>query len=330
MSYTAAISLTLGNSYRYDTQVVRLRASLGLLPSVNRVVMTFPAEVELHASVGDDASVDLLVDEDSTTVLTGLVYEIGDAMGACSVTICDGSAQLCAARPMKTFEATSVGDVINGLAGEASVDTGAIAADLEMPVCIIDQNNTAAGHIARLAQLSDCLAFIDADNCLQASAVPQQADTALRYGRELLEYRVARRAAARPEIVAIGSGPAGSAQAPDALRPTVASLPADASEPSAAVQWNAYGALRTPKAVATAAKALNGIRNRCTEKITASCILCPWIRPGSVIEVSEAPDRLSAGPWIVTDVIHDAAGPSGTFTWWYGVGLGDDPGGLGF
>jgi hypothetical protein len=317
MSYATALSLTVGN-YQYTSQVVRLRVSLGLLPSVNRAVATFPAAVVLSASAGDDATVDLLVDSEATTILSGTVHEIGSSMSTRRVVICDGSAELCAARPMKTFEAPQAGDVIRSLSSETGVNVGSVDADLEMPVCVIDQSRNAAEHIASIAALCDCLALVGSDNNLAVTSIPLLADSALRYGRELLEYRVSQRPASRPELVAIGHGPAGSAQAPEALRPTVACLPAGAKDPSAEVQWSAYGLLRTPKAALTAGRALNGIRSRSTQTVEAHCILCPQIRPGIVVEVADAPDRLGSGPWLVSDVVHEVGREQGTTTWWRG------------
>ena len=83
-----------------------------------------------------------------------------------------------------------------------------------------------------------------------------QPDLALRHGREVVTYEV--RAFPGPAVrrLAIGHGPAGSAGAPEALRPTVGALPGDAPRPGPQAVWTPMPLARTPKAANTASQAL--------------------------------------------------------------------------
>jgi hypothetical protein len=124
-----------------------------------------------------------------------------------------------------------------------------------------------------------------------------------------------------------GNGPAGSADAPDALRPTTEALPGDAPKPGPEAVWSPAPVLRTPDAALTATKAATATTSAAVTRIQARCFLLPALRPGTVVEVQSLPDELSGGPWLVTRVVHRLKPDTGGLTGFEGVSAGS--GGLG-
>jgi phage protein D len=125
----------------------------------------------------------------------------------------------------------------------------------------------------------------------------------------------------------IGFGGAGSASAPDALRPSVDALPADAPAPGMAAIWTPAPALRVPKAAATASAGADASAGANARRVRARCTLLPKLRPGTVIEVQDVPDGLSGGSWIVTRVTHRLRPGQGGITIFEGIS--GEGGGLG-
>ncbi len=309
MAFPVGISLTLGNN-RYDSHVRRLRVSLSLLPGVNSAVAVLPSSVSFSAATGDDAIVELTAGDTTETVLTGTIKAISRSLTAISVTLGDGSADLHAYRPATTYEGQTSGQILQALAGDAGLSTGRIDASLDLAAYIAEQNRTAGEHAALLARLSGCLAYVNCDNELAAPKISDSADGALRYGRDILVYQVQERKKDRPDLVAIGNGPAGSGSAPDVLRQTVATLPSNAQSPGATTRWQPHAFLRTPAAASDAGDALKGEEGRRLSRAEGHCLLSPQLRLGSVLEISDSPDGLSSGPWIVTGILHEVQ-PSG-------------------
>ena len=166
-------------------------------------------------------------------------------------------------------------------------------------------------HVAELARLGGAIAFADADGALQVPARPTAAGSALLYGREIMSYTSGEFATANPQRFAIGFGPAGSASAPDALRPSLDFLPASAPDGGVDIIRFPTPLLRTPTAasdVSTALQAANAARG---QRLRAHCFLLPALRPGAVIEVQSLPDGLSGGPWLLTRVSHELRPGSG-------------------
>jgi hypothetical protein len=222
-----------------------------------------------------------------------------------SVTLSDGSADLHAYRPATTYEGRTSGQILQALASDVGLSTGRIEADLDLAAYAAEQGRTAGEHTALLALLSGCLAFVNSDNELSVPKISISADEALRYGRDIMAYRVQERKKDRPDLMAIGNGPAGSGSAPDALRQTVGTLPSNAQSPGAAMRWQPYAFLRTPSAVSAADNALNTDAGRRLSRAEATCLVSPQLRLGSVVKISDMPDGLNPGPWILTGICHE-------------------------
>ncbi len=315
MTLAPKATVILGNE-QFDTHVLRLVASLAPLPGIGSFTALFPAAVSISAATGDDASLDLDGGEGSERVISGVVRAIRRGIQQIEVVVADKSAALADLRPATTYRHQSVDDVIQALASAAGVTVNDSSVDLPMPAYVADQRRTAAQHIAALAALGGAMARVNGDGELEVSrASGLMADLALKHGREVIACDVRSSAASSASRVRTGSGPAGSAMAPDALRPTNEPLPAGAVQPGNDAIWTPAAVLRTPAAAATASAAADSAATSAATRIRATAFLLPKLRPALVVDVQDLPGAMSGGPWMLTRVTHvlDARGGGRTY-----------------
>ncbi len=328
MSLIPSSALTLGN-LKYDTHLSNLVATMALLPAVNSVVAHLPTSVEISAAPGDPALLELDGGDGASTVLTGSVRGFHRSIRETRAVAADAGADLSAYRPAVTFEKQDAGDVIRALASEAGVSISVVEMELPLAAYVAHQRRTAAEHIAYLASLAGAIASVTADGELSVVARPgEQPEMALLYGREIIEYDVRERPGPPVQRVVVGSGPAGAANAPDALRPSAGHLPGNAPDPGVGTVWQSASVLRTPGAAVTASQAATTDAAASASAVQMRCFLLPSLRPGMVIEVQELPEGLSGGPWLITRVTHQLAPGLGGVTTLEGQSAGAD-GGLG-
>jgi hypothetical protein len=314
VSVRCAVSATLGN-LRYDAQVGWCTADLAALPDVDVCRVALPVAVRFEAAPGDAASVDLTgLDlagaSGPARVVTGQVWRVQSGPQWTVVEVVDAGASLAAARPAATRSAGTAGDAVSALCSDAGVDAGEVDLDLPLPSYVVDQGRTAAEHVAYLARLGGAFATVDASGAVRVVPAPDQPDTALRYGRELLDYRVSGYAPPA-QVIAVGAGPAGSVEAPDALRVSTDPLPGDAPDPGPQVVWRASPVLRTPGAASAASDAAAAFDAARGHRFAARCLLLPSLRPGAVVQVQDVPGAGADGAWLVTRVHHRVGGSAG-------------------
>ncbi len=315
MSLAPALSVTLG-SLRYDTHAAAAGICLAMLPRGSSAEIALPSNVRFEASTGDKAVVSLDGGEGAQTVLTGKVQSIRREFELIRVILTD-TGDLAGYRPSATLEGQDAQSVVNKLASDVSVSTGNVDIDLDLAVYVAHPGRTAAEHIAKLAELAGGIAYTDGDGSLNVKQKPSgPADSALKYGREVMTYETRSADALSPQRFAMGFGPAGSGGADDALRPSVDAIPGSASDGGVGVWRVPTPVLRVPSAATTASGALQSIAAAQAERVTAHCFLLPTLRPGNVIEVQELPDGLSSGPWLITRVEHSFERGFGTTRFW--------------
>jgi hypothetical protein len=304
VSLTPTVSATLGN-LRYDAQAIACSACLDLLPRGSSARLTLPGSVRFEAAPGDEASLQLDGGEGANAVLGGQVRRVRRDVTTIEVELGDAGAALSAYRPACSFEKQSAAQIIRKLAADVSLRPGTLDLDLDLPAYIAHPGRNAAEHVAELARLAGAFAATGDDGSLEVRAMPEgPADSALRFGREILQYTVSDEAVANGQTFAIGAGPAGSASAPDALRPATGFLPASAGEGGPGVIRLPTPVLRTPAAAAGASDAFSRSASARGKRLAAVCFLLPALRPGQVIEVQDLPEPLAGGPWFVTRVEH--------------------------
>ena len=299
-----SLSLVLGN-LKYDSHIMACQVFLGLLPAINRAIVTLPAAVDISAATGDDASLEMLSDGDMTLVLTGKIGRIERRFHTTEVMIVDAGHALARTRTSATYEAQDSGKVIRNLAADASVDTSIIDAALPLVNYVASQHATAVEHIFKLAVLSGCIAHVTDDGRLQVITRPTgQPDLALLYGREFLNYSAREVQPAQNQLVLAGNGPAGNPSEPGAARHSSTMLPANAPAPGPTAHYIPTALLKTPAAASAAGQALNTARAATTVELTARCFLLPQLRPGQVVQVQGLPAGRPEGPWLVKGIDH--------------------------
>ncbi|MGE0824811.1 MAG: hypothetical protein AB7P18_22165 [Candidatus Binatia bacterium] len=304
MSLTPTASVTLGN-FRYDTHVAAVVASLAGLPRGNTFTVRLPETAPVEAAANDDAILVLDGGEGLETVVTGKLRTFHRHLSATTVSAADGGADLSSFRPAVTYERQSAKDIIRALANEVQVRIGRLDLDLSLAAYVADPARTAAEHIAALARLGGAVASLDGQGHLQVTMRPgPQAQTALRYGREILTYTVREHPGAPVRYVSVGNGPSSSAEAPNALRHTSAVIPTDAPAAGRSVVRQVVPILRTPRAALVASQAQEKAQAAAIRRLSAGCFLLPRLRPGMVIEVQDLPERLPSGSWLITRVEH--------------------------
>jgi hypothetical protein len=230
------------------------------------------------------------------------------------VTASDAGADLAHLRPAATYEGQSVAEIVGALVRDAGASAGTMLAPVRLAAYVAHQQRTAAEHVAHLAALGGAVANVEADGAVSVKPRPLGVpDAALRYGRELVAYRVEDQPAP-PAAVVVGNGPAGIVPFPTAFQQTTDALTAGGGDPGADAVWEPSAALRMPLAVQAAAKEVNARRAAAAQRLLAECWLLPSVRPGQLVEVQDLPDRLPGGPWLVTSVVHHLDGRAGGTT----------------
>lgn len=313
MSIAPAATIVLGN-LKYDSHAADVEVTLALLPGVNRFRAILPAGAKITAAPGDDANLELNGGEGASTVIKGKLRRLRTGLLSTEALVADAGADLAGFRPRATYEKQSAKEVIRALASERQVKVSTVDIELALAAYVAHQGRTAAEHIAYLAALGGAIPTVDAGGALHVIQRPgPQPEIALLYGREIIEYEVARRAAPRTRRVAIGNGPAGAADAPNALRHGKSALPADAPASGPDAVWKAEPVLRTPKAASKASQAADAEASAGATRVRARCFLLPKLRPGAIVQIQKLPNQISGGPWMVTQVTHQLrAGLGGT------------------
>jgi hypothetical protein len=318
MALAPKASITLG-SEKFDSHALRVVVDLAPLPAIDSFVATFPAAVSISGAVGDDASLDLDGGEGSETVLQGKIRMLRYGLRYTEVVVAAASAALADLRPATTYRNQSADDVVQALASNADVNVADSSIGLPMAAYVADQRRTAAEHIAWLASLGGAIARVNSDGDLEVnrptSAMP---DIAIKYGRELISCDVRAIPAPAAHRIRTGSGPAGSAMALNALRPSKEALPKGADDPGADAVWQPAAVLRTPAAAASAGAAADLVASSGATRIRAEAFLLPKLRPGTVLDVQDLPGALAGGPWLVTRVTHLLDAQSGGRTFFEG------------
>lgn len=293
---------TIGD-LRYEQNISEAQVALALAPGIGSARIVLPRDLRVDASPGDEVEVQLRGEADEPVqVFTGTVHSARRGMAQTTVLCGDAAAALAAIRTGATFEQQSASAVIEALAREAGVSIGSVDLDLELATYVAHQGRTALEHVSTLAAWAGGVVSTNPEGAIEVRQFPSPpADAALRYGREIAELSVMAPTRAA-DVVFAGSGPAGSASAPNARKLTTGIIPDGAPGPSASAIRVAAPALRTPSAASgasEAAAARNGV-----PRLAARCWLLPSLRAGSTVEIADAPAGDAQGPWIITKVRH--------------------------
>jgi len=304
MSLLPAIRLDIDNAHRYESQISAASVLLGPLPRVNRARVSFPIDTALKAKTGSDATLALNDGSGWETILTGKIRGRITSLESQTAVIADGGADLAAYRPTTTFQAQEAAVVANTLAGDVDVTLDIPPGPFGMTYFAAHGNRTAAEHLGYLAALTGTLAvWTKSGNLRFMPLEPLVPTKAIKHGRDISHWHTLRTTRTPAEWVAVGHGPAGAVQAPNAMLQTTGTLPSSPSEGGAGTIRQAHAILRTPLASQTANDALNRRAELGMTQARATTIPTPSIRPGLVLEVQDLPGD-HPGTWLVTEVTH--------------------------
>ena len=303
MTLAPAAAVELGTK-GYSAHVAELVVSLRLLPGVNSFAVTLPREAAVDAAPGDTATLTLDGGEGDEPVLDGTVRAVRHGLRATRVVAADGGADLAALRPNATYERQDAKAVVRALASDAEADIGRLDLDLALVAYAAHQGRTAAEHVALLADLAGAVASVDAGGSLTVGAPPATATLALRHGRELVACETDDWPGPAASRAPVGFGPAGSTQAPGALRHTDSALPSSAPAAGPDAVRLPAAVLRTPGVAVSAGLAAKSRAAAEATRIRGRAFLLPALRPGDTVDIQDLPDPLAGGPWLVTAVTH--------------------------
>ena len=304
MSLLPAIRLDIGNS-RYESQITEASLQLGPLPRINRAQVTMPIQTQLDAKTGSEAVLALNDGSGWETVLTGKVRGRLVHLDSQTVVVGDGGADLAAYRPTTTFQAQEAAAVANALASDADVTLELPPGPFGMSYFAAHGQRTAAEHLGYLATLTGTLAVWTKSGALRFMPLDPLVPTkAIKHGRDITQWRTTHTPRNPAEWVAIGHGPAGAVQAPNAFLETTGTLPSTPSDGGPGIIRQSHPILRTPLASQTTNQALNKRASLGMVQARATTIPNPAIRPGLVLEVQSLPSGGHPTTWLVTEVTH--------------------------
>ncbi len=306
--------LTLGTQ-QWTEQLMSLELHLAAAPSLDVLTVTLPAGAPLKASPGDAVDLKLASGEKEEAVFSGILDSLCHTPGSIRVRALNAGGVLAQVRPAVTYEQATAGSVIRNLCGEAGVDAGDIDDGVSLAYYAADPSRSALDQVARVAAWSGAMVRISAGNRVDAIVInATQAEVALKYGRELVTLERRKSPAAIQSFTVAGESGAGDTGSPDAHRPTTDFFAGSRPDgPSKGNRWRSEPALRTAGAAASAAAASQRVYKASREAGAFTAFLQPGIRPGTVLEIKDAPDGFPGGPVWVNRVAH-RIGPNGAVT----------------
>jgi hypothetical protein len=317
-------------SQRWTNQLLRLEVELCGAPGIDRMRVTLPAAAPFSAEEGDPVELTLNSGEIEKAVFSGVIDSIRKWETGIEVTALDASGILARYRPSITYENVTPGSLIRALAADAGVRTGSIENGSELVCYVADPARTAWEHVARVSAWIGALVTVSEQNQVESKVVQTaSADLALRYGREILAVERTRRAAPVQSFTVAGESGTGTASSLDAHRMVTDFFAGNRPDgPARSAIWEWQPALRTVSAAAMAGTArLRAYASaRDAGKLTA--ILIPSARPGTVIQMQDAPDGLPEGPVWISRVRHRLTAEQAVSSIWFSDSGGPSAAGL--
>jgi phage protein D len=278
-----------------------------IAPTVEYLLVELAASASAPA-VGDDASLALgYGDADPLPVFTGKVESVRHSLdGTVRVTASGAGARLARLRVNQAYEQQNAGDVVSDLAALAGVDTATIESGVALPYLVLDDRQSAWMHIADLALYSDYLCFTDPEGALVfAPPAGGQPVYTFCYGESLLALSLRVRTPLVGEVTVTGEGAAGS-QGQDAwswLVKDPAGIRGRAGDAGPA-RLRRAAILRSSEAVSTAAGGWLTAAGRGQRSGWLEVPGVPEVRPASLVEIEDVPEREANGQFLVVGLRH--------------------------
>ena len=149
----------------------------------------WPGSAFASAAPGDTLTLALGPDGDEVAVLTGTVSSRRQEAGAVVIGALDLSGALGRARASLTFEATSVADIVQRLADEASLQTDSDTTET-LSIYYVQADRPLWDHLRDLARLTGRDLGVDAAGVLLFRKPDAGSAHTLRYGAELIRWQL--------------------------------------------------------------------------------------------------------------------------------------------
>lgn len=300
-----AYSLQMGTQL-WKEQALQIELALNPAPLIDTMTVKLPAAAPLQADIDDDVELTLNNGETEEKVFTGIVQAIRRGFSTIEVRAINAGGLLSRYCPAVTYENVTTATVTRNLCADAGVSTGSLETGSELTFYVADPTRTAWQHIHRVCSWSGMLVSVSAENEVESKVVnATQADVALRFGREILDFGRTRSAAQIETFVVSGESGVGVASSPDAHRPITDFFAGNRPDPpSPTVTWTWFPALRTTSAAATAGAARKRTYTSSADRGVFTAFLQPKLRPGVVLELQDLPSGLTDGPVWIHSVRH--------------------------
>jgi hypothetical protein len=300
-----AYELTIG-SRRWTEQVLDIDVRLHAAPIPDVVTARFPVNADLGASAGDRVVLRLDGGDGAREVFTGELDALAGHLDGTTVVAIDAGGILARYRPAVTLEQATAATVIRALCDDAGVSAGTVDDGVRFAYYAAEPTRTAWEHVARVSGWGGAVAMVDADGRV-TTVVPGggPAEIALRHGRDVIALeRIAARRRVEAWVVA-GEAGVGSADDPDALRPTTDFFGGSRPDgPGTDSAWTFAPALRTAGAARTFADARLARGDAANHRWRLESLLRPELRVGALVAIDDLPDRLPGGTFVVGSVHH--------------------------
>jgi len=193
-----------------EAGLAALRVDLALAPAHDRADLALWGGSDF-ADVAPGATVAIAIGfgDDQQDVFTGAVEAVEAVPGGVLVEALSATADLSRARVAQAYLQQTIGDIVGDLVDQAGGAAGEVDAPAKLLAYHVDTHRPVWDHLVELARLASCELSGDASGavCFRARRTGTT-DKTLRYGAELLAWRVgARRAASDPiPVVPYGAG----------------------------------------------------------------------------------------------------------------------------
>jgi hypothetical protein len=299
-----------------EAGLVWLRAWIGLGAAHAALSLAaWPGSPFAAAAAGATLSVALGEADAEEDVWSGEVTEVGATAIGVHVDGLAATQALNRERRTRSYLRQSVADIVRDLAGSVPIDE--VEAPLRLESYAVDDRRPVWEHLLDLAALAGCDLSAAASGGLRF--VPVKAGgagplpvalpgaSALRYGANVLSFRIAKRSAGTPlAAAAYGAASEKGAERWHWLRHDPVPSP-DATAPA-----RVRGALRTREGVQAATQGSTARAGRAGVRGEIVALGRPGVRPGDVVEVQELPGV--EGPLRVLSIEHGFDARSGFLT----------------
>jgi hypothetical protein len=238
------------------------------------------------------------------TVWTGTVQSVQSSSGWLRLTGLASTAQLSNTRRSATWSEQTVEDIVRDLAGDLDSE---IEADLELPNFNVDNSRPVWAHLYELAQLSGAqLSCAPGGGVRFIFSAKADAPTELRYGAELIDWRLSRNQAF--DAVGAAEHAAASSAGNDKWH-WLAHDPVGANADAALIP----ASYRTRTAAEKFTEAANARAQRATVRGEVWTNGHPQLRPGMLVQLKNLPEG-DSDSLRIRAVTHQLDGDNGFIT----------------